>query len=610
MRNIRMHQLKLAAVLLCTLAAGQAMAQAPAAAKPGGFLPPAAAAANVIDSIAVVVNDDVITKNELAARVRMIEARMKASNAPLPDAADLQRQVLEAMIVERAQQQLAREMGVKVDDQTLDRAIARIAEQQKMSLQEMRNQMEKEGMTYAAFREEIRNEIMMTRLREHEVDNKIQISDAEVDTYMAAEKAAVADQVELNISQILVRIPENASSEQIAARKARADEVARQLRTGADFAKTAATYSDAPDALKGGEIGWRDPNRLPPLFAEQLAKLAPGQVTPVIRSNTGFHLIKLVDKRKPQASAETAAAQQQTHARHILLKVTPTVTAADAKRKLAELKERLDNKAARFEDLARSFSTDAAASKGGDLGWLYPGDAVPEFETAMNALKPGEVSGVVETPFGFHRIEVVGRKSDDSSKERERNAARQVIRERKVRKQPKTGRAGARPRLRREFREINNSMRMIGASATRAPPPRRRRSVPPASRPASAEISLRAAWAMRRESAACCWRRRLPGDDCQPARPRAPDRRAAGHGAAQQRPAAVRPGPAVRDRRAARRACGSRPARSGQRPRRAGHARPRGRRHPGRLVRGDGHRAAAKEHHQRRRRGVFRRTEY
>ena len=258
----------------------------------------------------------------------------------------------------------------------------------------MRNQMEKEGMPYATFREEIRNEIMMQRLREHEVDNKIQISDAEVDTYLAAEKAAAADQVEINISQILVRIPENASPEQIAARKARADEVARQLRTGADFAKIAATYSDAPDALKGGEIGWRDPNRLPPLFAEQLLKLAPGQVTPVIRSNTGFHLLKLVDKRSAAAAdKDKAAAQQQTHARHILLKVSPTMTAADAKRKLTELKERLDNKAAKFEELARLFSNDGSAAKGGDLGWLYPGDSVPEFETAMNALKPGEVSG-------------------------------------------------------------------------------------------------------------------------------------------------------------------------------------------------------------------------
>ncbi|MDQ2988562.1 MAG: peptidylprolyl isomerase, partial [Pseudomonadota bacterium] len=401
----------------------------------------------------VVVNDEVITKNELAARIRAITQRMKASNAPIPDAADLHRQVVEAMIVERAQMQLAKEMGVKTSDQELDRAIGRIAEQQKMSLQDMRNQMEKEGMPWASFREEIRNEIMMQRLREHEVDNKIQISDAEVDTYMAAEQAAAADQVEMNIAQILVRIPENASPEQIAARKARADEVVRQLRTGADFAKIAATYSDAPDALKGGDIGWRDPNRLPPLFAEQLRKLSPGQVTPVIRSNTGFHLIKLVAKRSAADTKEKAVALQQTHARHILLKITPTMTAADARRKLLELKERLDNKAAKFEELARLFSNDGSASKGGDLGWLAPGDSTPEMEAAMASLKPGEVSGVVETPFGLHLIEVIERKSDDASKERDRTLARNVIRERKLQEATEEWAREVRDRAYVEFRE-------------------------------------------------------------------------------------------------------------------------------------------------------------
>lgn len=459
MRNIRMHQLKLAAVLLCTLA-GQAAAQGPVApaapaVKPGGgFLPPASSSANVIDSIAVVVNDDVITRNEIAARVRSIEARMKASSAPMPAAADLQRQVVEAMIVERAQNQLAKEMGVKVSDQELDRAIGRIAEQQKMSVQDMRNQMEKEGMTYPAFREEIRNEMMLQRVREHEVDNKIQISDAEVDTYLATEQAAAAEQVEVNISQILVGIPQNASPEQIAARKARADEVARQLRTGADFAKTAATYSDAPDALKGGEVGWRDPNRLPPIFAEALGKMSPGQVTPVIRSNTGFHLLKLVGKRSAvESTKDKTAEQQQTQVRHILLKVTPTMTAADAKRKLTELKERLDNNAAKFEELARLFSNDGSAAKGGDLGWLYPGDTLPEMEAVINTLKPGDVSGVVETPFGFHLIQVLARKTDDVSKERQRNAARQVIRERKMQEASEDWARQVRDRAYVEFRD-------------------------------------------------------------------------------------------------------------------------------------------------------------
>ena len=419
-----MHQFKLAATLLCVLAANSAWAQSAQPAR-------AAATPVAIDSIAVIVNEDVITRNELTERVKTIVQRMKAQNVALPDPADLRRQILERMIVERAQMQRARELGVRIDDVTLDRAIGRIAEQQKMTLQQLRDQVEKDGGTFAAFREEIREEIVMQRLRESEVDAKIQISEAEVDSFMAAEQAAAAGQTEMNLSQITIRIPDNASPEQIAARRARADEVLRQLRTGADFAKMAATYSDAADALKGGEIGWRNSDRLPPLFADSLAKLKPGQVTPVIKSAGGFHILKLVGQRSA-AEGLAAAPVQQTHARHILIKVTPAVSAYDARRKLTELKERLEHKAAKFEELARLFSNDGSAGKGGDLGWLYPGDTVPEFEAAMNALKPGEVSGPVESSFGFHLIEVLERKSEDVSKEKLRNAARQAIRERKL----------------------------------------------------------------------------------------------------------------------------------------------------------------------------------
>ena len=446
MRNARMHQLKIAALLLCAITAGgNALAQdakpaaapvtpaaVPAATK--GFTPPVPVGQTSntpIDSIAVVVNEDVITRRELSERVKTVVQRMKAQNVQLPGDADLQRQILERMIVERAQLQLAKEMGVRVDDNQLDRAIARIAEQQKLTVQDMRNQMEKEGITFAAFREEIREEIIMQRLREHEVDSKVQISDAEVDAHLAAEAAMAAEQFEMNISQIMIRIPENASPEVIAQKKARADEVMRQLRTGADFAKMAATYSDAGDALKGGEVGWRSADRLPPLFAEALEKLKPGQVTPVMKSVGAFHILKLSEKRS-MAEAQAAAAVTQTRARHILIKVTPSTSAADAKRKLLELKERLDNKAAKFEDLARLQSNDTSASKGGDLGWLMPGDTLPEFEAAMNGLKIGEVSAPVETSFGYHLIEVLERKTDDLSKEKQRAAARNAIRERKT----------------------------------------------------------------------------------------------------------------------------------------------------------------------------------
>src|SRR5471032_2140920 len=438
MRNASMHHLNIAALLLCAATAGCSMFGKKAPATPAADAKPAAAAANAnaapaaakpllaapaaastnvpIDSIAVIVNDDVITRQELAARVKTVAGRMQAQHVPIPEAADLQE---------------AKEMGVRVDDSMLDRAVGRIAEQQKMTIQQLRDATEKEGTPYAAFREEIRQEIIMQRLREHEVDSKIQISDAEVDSYLAAQKAAAAEQFEDNISQIMVRVPENANAEVIAARRARAEEVMRQLRTGADFAKMAGTYSDASDALKGGEIGWRNPDRLPPMFAEALNKLKPGQVTPIMKSVGAFHILKLVDRRSV-AEAQAAAAVQQTHARHILIKVTPTMSAYDAKRKLIELKERLDNKAATFEELARQYGTDSSAAKGGDLGWLYPGDTVPEFEAAMNALQPGQVSEPIETSFGYHLIEVLERKSDDVSKERERNAARNAIRDRKV----------------------------------------------------------------------------------------------------------------------------------------------------------------------------------
>jgi peptidyl-prolyl cis-trans isomerase SurA len=448
---MRTTQIKLAAALLCAIAAHDVLAQAvtkPAAAasaKPGaaapaaaaakpstGFLPPAASNANVIDSVYVIVNDDVITKREVDQRVNEYTQRARAANMQMPAPDDLRRQAVEAMISERAQLQLAKEMGVRVSDTELDRAIGRIAESQKMSVQELRNQAEKEGMSYAGFRDQIRTEIMMSRLTDHEVDSKIQVSEAEIDTYLAGEKAAAAERVDMDIAQIMVRIPENASPEQIAARKARADEVARQLRTGADFAKMAATYSDAPDALKGGTIGWRDPASLPTPIANELHKLKPGQSTPVIRANFGFLILKLNDVRKQAAQqAQGTAAVQQTHARHIMLKVTPTLTEADARKRLAEYKAKIDSKQATMEDLARQFSQDSSASKGGDMGWLEPEDTVPELTAAMDALQPGQVSDVVKSPFGLHIVQVIERKTQDAAKERERTAARQVLTERK-----------------------------------------------------------------------------------------------------------------------------------------------------------------------------------
>ncbi|MBI3230507.1 MAG: peptidylprolyl isomerase [Burkholderiales bacterium] len=385
----------------------------------------------VADSIAVVVNDEVITKLELETRLRSVENRLKKQKVELPPRADLQRQLLERMIVERAQLQLAKENGIRIDDIMLDRAILRLAEQNKMGVQAFRDQLEKEGYTFAAFREEIRDEIAMQRLREHEVESKIQISESELENYFAEQALHAKSTQEFNLAQILVRVPENASSEQIAARRAKAEDVLRQLRLGAEFNKISATYSDSADALSGGEIGWRNLDRLPQLFVDAVQDLKEGQISAIVKSPNGFHIIKVLGKRS-QTQDAAAGSVQQTHARHILIRVNQVVSNAEARRKLADIKERLKNKAAKFEDLARQFSNDGSASKGGDLGWLYPGDTLPEFEAAMNKLPLGEVSEPVETNYGLHLIEVLERKSDDVSKERQKQIARTALRERKM----------------------------------------------------------------------------------------------------------------------------------------------------------------------------------
>jgi peptidyl-prolyl cis-trans isomerase SurA len=426
---------RLAAIVMCAMigATPAAWAQAPSAMASAPVSTPARP--QLADAIIAVVNNEVITRQELIERLRQVERRMRNQGIAMPPPAEFQRQMLERMILDRAQLQLAKENGVRVDDIMLDRAVARIAEQNKMSMQEFRNQLEREGLPFNKFREEIREEILMQRLREREVDNKIQITESEIENYLNTERSAAQSKQELNLAQILVRVPENASPDQISARRQRAEEIVRQLNSGADFAKIAATYSDASDALNGGDLGWRSEDRIPELFLEAAANLKQGEVSPVVKSANGFHIVKLVGKRNASIMKNPAAGTpsvQQTHARHILIKTNQLVSPAEARRKLVELKQRLDNNAAKFEELAKLFSNDLSASRGGDLGWIYPGDTVPEFERAMDGLQPGQVSEPVESPFGYHLIQVIERKTDDVSQERQRLLARQAIRERKL----------------------------------------------------------------------------------------------------------------------------------------------------------------------------------
>lgn len=422
-------------VLSCLLLGMTGSAQAQSvtgAAPPVGSALTVSKAPRPVDAIFVVVNDGVITHRELAGRLIQLEKRLTAQGVALPPRAQLQRQLLDRMIVERVQMQMARENGIIVDDAMLDRAVSGIAAQNGLSVPDLRMRMEHDGISFADFREDIRNEIIMQRLREREVDNKVQVTESEVDNYLAAENNAAAGHEDLDLAQILIHVPENASLEQLAASRLRAEEALGRLKAGADFAKIAMAYSDSSDALRGGDLGWRSRDRLPQLFLDAVAGLKPGEVSDIIKSGNGFHIIKLVGRRPADGAGASAPAVEQTHVRHILIKLNQVVSAAEARRKLLELKERLDHKAATFEELARLYSNDLSASRGGDLGWIYPGDTVPEFERAMNELKPGEISQPVASPFGFHLIQVLERKTDDVSQERARQVARQAIRERKI----------------------------------------------------------------------------------------------------------------------------------------------------------------------------------
>lgn len=379
------------------------------------------------DRIVAVVGDEVVTYFELRSRLANVLQQLRKQGTPLPPQDVLERQMLERLITDRVQLQFARETGIKVDDLQLDQALGRIAANNKMTVQQFRQALEKDGVPFAKFREDIREEITLARLREREVDSKLVISEGEVDNYLAGQDAAGGPVEEYELAHILLRAPESASPEQLQKLRARAEQAWTRARQGDNFAQLTAAFSDAPDALQGGDLGWRAADRLPGLYAEAAAKLQPGEVSDILRSPAGFHILKLVAKR---GSASTPPVQQ-THARHILIRITEVVSEAEAKRKLENLRDRLVH-GADFAELARLYSQDGSAAKGGDLGWLNPGDTVPEFERAMDALKDKEISGVVQSPFGMHLIQVLERREHDASEERRRLNAKQALRERKL----------------------------------------------------------------------------------------------------------------------------------------------------------------------------------
>jgi peptidyl-prolyl cis-trans isomerase SurA len=419
-------------LVLVALCAAPALAQAPAqkaapaitaAASPS---PAAREPVVSLDRVIAVVNDEALTQWDLNEEKRIILQQMKASNVAPPPADVLQKQLIERLINERALLQHAKDSGIRVDDTTVERTIMRVAEENKLTPEQFRQALDREGIPYDRYREDIRRQVLIQRVRDREVDSKISVSDAEVDNYLATVNAQAGGESEYLLSHIYVTVPEQAAPADVEARHKRAEDALAAIKDGKDFAQVAATFSDAPDALSGGSLGWRTPARLPSVFADNVRRMKPGEVSQVLRSPGGFHIVKLENVR----SRNQPTVVDQTHARHILVKVNEVTSEAEAKAKIERLRERLLGGAS-FEDLARVNSEDASSARGGDLGWLSPGDTVPDFEHAMDKLKPNEISEPVRTPFGWHIVQVLERRKQDVTEQRRREQARMALRERK-----------------------------------------------------------------------------------------------------------------------------------------------------------------------------------
>lgn len=406
-----------------------------------------------IDRVVAVVNTDVITFLEVEMRRRSVERQLRQRRIEAPPEEELRKQVLERLISDRALVQAARDAGLRVDDAQLDRVLARMAEDNRSTPAQMRAQLERDGVSFTKFREEVREEILISRLREREVDAKLNISEADIDAFLAEQRDAGAVAPEYDIVQILLRIPEGASAEQIERQRLRGEEIIRQLQRGGDFSRLSAALSDAPEAMSGGALGWRPAERLPQLFVEAVARLKPGELAPLLRSANGFHVLRLNGARAGTDIGLGGKPVLQTKARHILIRLAEGASQADVLRRLRDIRERVLAGSADFADMARQYSADGSATRGGDLGWLYAGDTVPPFERAMDSLQPGDISEPVRTDFGFHLIQVLERRTDVASPERQRQAARLALRERRIEEQTQDWLRQVRDRTYVEYRE-------------------------------------------------------------------------------------------------------------------------------------------------------------
>lgn len=388
----------------------------------------------LLNAVVAVVNNDVITTDELAERAHSAALNLRRQKIQLPPMQQLRVQVLEQLILERAISQRARETGIRVDDGIVNATIEQIAQQNKISVAELRRRLSLDGVTFPQFREEIRSQIVAQRLREREVDDEIKIPESEIDAFLADQAGYnINDTIEYNISHIWIPTSESMSSDELSAARDTADDILERAQDGEDFGRLAASYSKASDALDGGNLGWRTLSQMPTALAAAVrdARQQSSKVAMNVSSD-GYYIVKVNDRRDGVKTKLAGGPVTQTHVRHILMAVTPVTDEATVLNRLNDIRKRLVENKEDFATLARLHSVDGSATRGGDLGWVHPGDTVPAFEEAMNNLKPGEVSRPIKTQYGYHIIQVLDRRQEAVDAERMRYMARQVLRQRKL----------------------------------------------------------------------------------------------------------------------------------------------------------------------------------
>lgn len=465
MRSMHAKRRVLAVSLLGALTLNAAVAaQARNASANAPAKPPAVASGpQAVDGIAAVVNQKVITFRQLNAQTQAVQRQLAQQNIPVPDPDTLRKQVLQRMINEEVENQEAERLKIEVTQAHVERAAQSVAERNRISVQKLREEVEKSGVPWDAYLATLRQEVRNDMMRQRVIDGTIMISDAEIDAFLKTQgqqtaglaaagqpPAQAAGPTMLSLAQILVAVPEGSSPSRVQELRARAESILARLRSGADFAGVSASSSDDPQALNGGDLGTRPEEGWPELFLRATQNLRDGEVSDIVQSGNGFHILKVTGRQQAgpapgqapapgaQAGNGPAAAQQQgpmmvtqTHARHILIKTSKVMSDEQARTRLEQIRMRLSNNES-FEDLARRHSEDTSAPQGGDLGWLTPGETVPAFEQAMNALQPGQISAPVQSQFGWHLIQVLERRDRNMESEFRRMQARQILFERRA----------------------------------------------------------------------------------------------------------------------------------------------------------------------------------